>query len=193
MRYLCAYCVSNFYRMKNARLLFFTITLLTACGRAEKSQDQANTSSTAVTTDSATTHAPKLRNCQSIAAAGKLGKSDSYQESAKPLKLTLTLNQDTSQVSTNQGCFFNNTVTVQATKKSGSPAFKRTFLKDDLLYFIKTDQVVERSVLQNVVYKPTFNGQKYITLTMQLIDPANQKKTDYTVFMNYFGEILKVK
>ena len=182
----------DFYRMKNAHLLLFVLSLLSACGRTEKSQNQA-TSSSAVTADSATATAPKPRNCQSVALSGKLGKSDTYQESGKSLKVTLTLNQDSSQVTTEQTCFFNNTVTVLATKKSGGPAFKRTFLKDDLLYFIKTDAVVERSVLQNVSYKPTFNGQKYITLTMHLIDPANKKKTDYTLFMNYFGEILKVR
>ena len=182
----------DFYRMRNARLFLFALSLLTACGRTEKTQDQT-TSSTAVTTDSATATVTASRNCQSVASSGKLGKSDTYQESGKSLKFTLTLNQDTSQVSTDQSCFFNNTITIQATKKSGGSAFKRTLLKDDLLYFIKTDEMVKRSVLQNVTYKPTFNSQKYFTLTMHLIDPASQKKTDYTLFMNFFGEILKVR
>lgn len=176
--------------MKNARLFLLAAGLVIACNTTEKKQADATQSSDS-TTSTATVSKPQ--NCQSIAATDKLGKSDTYQESGKSLKFMLTLNQDTSQVLTDQDCFFNNTVTVQATKKSGGPAFKRTFLKDDLLYFIKTDEVVKRSVLQNVTYKPTFNSQKYFTLTMHLIDPVNQKKTDYTLFMNFFGEILKVR
>ena len=44
-----------------------------------------------------------------------------------------------------------------------------------------------------MMYKPSFNGQKYMTLTMRLLDPETKKKTDYEVFMNYFGEIVKVR
>ncbi|GAB2575750.1 hypothetical protein [Spirosoma areae] len=177
--------------MKIAYLLLLTASLLTTCGRTEKTQD--NTTQSTTTTDSVTATSPKPRNCQSIVEPDKLGKANVYQESAKPIKVALTLDQDTSTTEIASGCYYNYTVTVLATKKSGSPLFKRTLLKDDLLYFIKSDAVVERSVLQNTIYKPTFNGQKYITLSMRLLEPGNRKITDYTLFMNYFGEIVKVR
>ena len=176
--------------MKNARLLLLSLSLLTACGRTEKTSETATQIPSA---DSVAATTPKLPDCQSLVKAGKLGKANDYQESAKSIKVTLTLDQDTTTMQTANGCYFNNAVTVLAVKKSGSRVFKRTLLKDDLLYFIKTDETVERAILQNVVYKPTFNGQKYITLTMHLMEPVSRKTTDYTVFMNYFGEIVKVK
>lgn len=175
--------------MNKAPLFFLFIGLLTACGRNEKKQENPQSATDTVVAVAT----PKPKNCQSILEADKLGKANTYQESAKPITVTMTLEQDTSSTQTADGCYFNNTVTVLATKKSGSRIFKRTLLKDDLLYFIKTDEVVERSVLQNATYKPTFNGQKYVTITMRVIEPGNKKTTDYTVFMNYFGEIVKVK
>jgi hypothetical protein len=178
------------YRMKHARLLLLVATLLTACNQPEKKQDKAAQSAN---TDSVAAVPPKPKNCQSVIDVDKLGKANEYQESAKSIKVALTLEQDTSSTETANGCYFNHSVTVLATKKSGSRVFKRTLLKDDLLYFVKSDDIIERSVMQNTTYKPTFNGQKYITLTMRLIDPVSKKKTDYTLFMNYFGEIVKVK
>lgn len=181
--------------MKNAFIPLVVASLLIACNSSEKKQDAATSTPMASSAvDSASSaDAPKPRNCQSVVGADKLDKADVFQESAKPIKVTLTLAQDTSVTQIDKGCFFNNTVTVLAAKKSGSQVFKRTLLKDDLLYFIKSDEVVERSVLQRVVYKPTFNAQRYITLTMQLIEPVSQKRADYTLTMNYFGEIIKVK
>ncbi len=180
--------------MKNTLFILFVASLLTACGRTEKAQDNT-TKSTTATPDSVVATVPKIKNCQSMVEAAKLGKSDTYQESAKSIKVTLTLDQDTSSVQTDNGCYFNNAITVLATKKSGSGSrvFKRTLLKDDLLYFTKSDKAIERAILQKTIYKPTFNGQKYVTLTMQLIEPGSKKMTSYTVFMNYFGEIVKVK
>lgn len=177
--------------MKNALLLLLAITSLTTCSRTEKAKDTTTQSTTA--TDSASATAPEPNNCQSVVEASKLGKSDVYQESGKSIKISLTLNQDTSTMPTAKGCYFNNTITVLATKKSGSQQFKRTLLKDDLLYFTKTDDAIKQSILQKVIYKPTFNGQRYITLTMHLLEPASKKTMDYTLFMNYFGEIVKVK
>lgn len=182
--------------MKNAFLLLFALTMLTACGRnTEKTQDTATQSTTATSaaTDSAATTAPEPKNCQSVVEAEKLGKSDVYQESGKSIKVALTLNQDTSTMPTANGCYFNYSITVLATKKSGSPMFKRTLLKDDLLYFTKTDDAIKQSILQKVTYKPTFNSQRYITLTMHLLNPDSKKTMDYSLFMNYFGEIVKVK
>ncbi|GAB3032710.1 hypothetical protein [Spirosoma pulveris] len=180
--------------MKNAFSLLLIASLLVACGRSEKKDDTATQSSTTQpAADTAKTTTSKPENCRSVVETDKLGKSDVFQESAKPITVTLTLAQDSSATQTTDGCYFNNTITVLAAKKSGSQVFKRTLLKDDLLYFIKSDDVVERSVLQQVVYKPTFNAQRYITLMMQLIEPVSKKKTDYTVTMNYFGEIIKVR
>ena len=179
--------------MKNAFLLLIFLSLLTACGRTEKAQETTIQSTTAVASDSVPAIVPKPQNCKSVVGNDKLGKADVYQESGKSLKVALTLNQDTSTMSTADECYFNNTVTVLATKKSGSQAFKRTLLKDDLLYFTKTDDAIKQAILQKVTYKPTFNGQRYITLTMRLIEPGSKKTLDYTLFMNYFGEIVKVK
>ncbi|GAB4024229.1 hypothetical protein [Spirosoma gilvum] len=175
--------------MKNAFLLALTFSLLVACGRSEKTTE----STTVSKADSIATESPTPKNCKTVIDADKLGKSDVYQESAKSIKVALTLTQDTSSTETSAGCYFNNAITVLATKKSGSQLFKRTLLKDDLLYFIKSDDVVERSVLKTVTYKPTFNSQRYINLVMRVIDPVSQKTSDYTLFMNYFGEIVKVK
>ncbi|MVM30419.1 hypothetical protein GO755_10270 [Spirosoma sp. HMF4905] len=179
--------------MKNAFLLFFIFSLLTACGgNTDKKQDSPAQSTTA-TTDSTAAPAPKPKNCQSVVEADKFGKADVYQESGKSIKVSLTLDQDTSSTQVANGCYFNNTVTVLATKKSGSPMFKRTLLKDDLLYFTKSGDAIKQSILQKVIYKPTFNGQRYITLTMHLLEPESKKTMDFTLFMNYFGEIVKVK
>ena len=171
--------------MKNAFFLLIIASLSTACGRTE------NTSQ--ATADSTATALPKAKNCRSVVDAGKLGKSDEYQESAKPIKVTLTLSQDTSTAQIADTCYFNNAVTVLTTKKNGSQLFKRTLAKDDLLLFTKNDETIQQAVLQQAVYKPTFNSQKYINLGMRLIDPASGKTTDYTISMNYFGEIVKVK
>ena len=180
--------------MKNAWLLFLAISLLTACGRTEKSENSTTQSTTTATApDSVVATPPKPQNCQSIVADDKLGKANVYQESAKSINVSLTLDRDTSTLQTPNGCYFNNAITVLATKKSGSRVFKRTLLKDDLLYFIKSDAVVERSILQKVTYKPTFNSLRFINLTMRLVEPGTQKTADYTLFMNYFGEIVKVK
>jgi len=184
--------------MKHVLLTLLIASLLAACGRTEKTRENTTQSTTATTdstaaTDSAVATAAKPQNCQSVVEADKLGKPNEYQESAKPIKVSLTLNQDASTMQTADGCYFNNTVTVLATKKSGKQLFKRTMLKDDLLYFIKTDEAVEQAILKNVLYKPTFNSQKYITLTMRLAKPGTKKTMDYTMFMNYFGEIVKVK
>ncbi|QMW04470.1 hypothetical protein [Spirosoma foliorum] len=175
--------------MKNAVLLLFILSLLTACGgNTEKKQETAVT-----TTDSAVAATPKPKNCQSVVDADKLGKADVYQESGKSIKVSLTLDQDTSSTQVGSNCYFNNTITVLATKKSGSQLFKRTLLKDDLLYFTKSDDAIKQSILKKVIYKPTFNGQRYITLTMHLLEPVSKKTMDFTLFMNYFGEIVKVK
>jgi hypothetical protein len=179
--------------MKNAFLLLLATGLLTACGRTEKSENTTTQSTTTTATDSVVAAAPKPQNCQSVVADDKLGKPDVYQESAKSIKVSLTLDRDTTTLQTANSCYFNNAVTILATKKSGSRVFKRTLLKDDLLYFIKSDAVVERSILQKVTYKPTFNSLRFINLTMRLIEPESKKTVDYTLFINYFGEIVKVK
>ena len=178
--------------MKNKLLLFSIASLLFACGPAEKTSD--TTGETAATaTDSATTVAPPApKNCQSVVKADKLGKADVYQESAKSISVSITMDQDASTTPTADGCYFNNKATVLATKKSGSQVFKRTLEKDDLALFTKDDADIEKAVLQQVTYKPTFNGQRYVTLTMRLLQPDTKKTMTYTVFMNYFGEMVKV-
>ena len=178
--------------MKNAFSFILAASLLTACGRTKTTQDNTTQSKT-TQIDSVTTTRPESRNCQSLAKAGKLGKANRYQESAKPINVILTIDQDTTTLQTANGCYYNTTLTVLAQKKSGSRVFKRTLLKEDLLYFSKKDDAIQRAILQDVLYKPTFNGQKYITLTMRLMEPGSKRTTDYTVFMNYFGEIVKVK
>lgn len=179
--------------MKNKLLLFFVTSLFFACGRTEKASD--TTGKTAETaTDSALTAAPPTpKNCQSVIKADKLGKADVYQESAKSVSVSITVEQDASTTSTADGCYFNNKATVLATKKSGSQVFKRTLQKDDLALFTKDDAYIEKAVLQQVTYKPTFNGQRYVTLTMRMLQPDTKKAMTYTVFMNYFGEMVKVK
>ncbi|MVM37391.1 hypothetical protein GO730_06740 [Spirosoma sp. HMF3257] len=179
--------------MKNAFLLLVSLALLIGCGQTEKAHDNTAKSSTPTTDSTTSASAPKPSNCQSVVDAKNLGKADVYQESGKSIKVTLTLNQDSSSTQSANSCYFNNTITVMATKKSGSQLFKRTLLKDDLLYFTKTDDAINKSILQKVIYKPTFNGQRYITLTMHLLEPDSKKTMDYTLFMNYFGEIVKVK
>ncbi len=176
--------------MKNVFLPVLIAGLLFACGGSETKQDNATGQSTA---DSMTVATPKARDCQSVGGTGKLGKSDVYQESDKAINVTLTVNQDTSTTQTTTDCFFNNVVTVLAAKKSGERVFRRVLAKDDLLYFIKNDEAVQRAVLQRATYKPTFNRQKYVTLTMHFMEPDTRKTTDYMVFMNYFGEIIRVK
>ena len=180
--------------MKNARVLLFGLSLLMACGRTEKTQETASQTATMATDSAATgTTAAPAQTCQSVVKAGKLDKADVYQESAKSISVAITMEQDSSSVPTAKGCYYNNTVTILATKKSGSRVFKRTLLKDDLAYFTKDDDAIEQSVLQSVTYKPTFNGQRFITINMHLLEPDTRNTLDYTVFMNYFGEIVKVK
>ncbi len=187
--------------MKHIHFVLLSVSLLTACGRTETAQDNTQntvaqpvpaTTSARTAPDSGTAAGPKPQNCRSILDAATLGKVNTYRESAKPVTVGITLAQDTSTTAIAGECYFNNTVTVQATNRSNRPLFKRTLLKDDLLYFSKRDEAIQRAVLQNVIYKPTFNGERYITLTMRLMEPGNRKTTDYTVFMNYFGEIVKV-
>lgn len=179
--------------MKNVFVALLAICLLQACGRTEKKQENTTQTTPASADSIASPQVSKTSNCQSIVKAGKLGKADVYQESAKALAISITVDQDTSSMSVASGCYFNNTVTVRATKKSGSQVFKRTLLKDDLLYFTKNDTPIEQAILQNVTYKPTFNGQRYITISMRLIEPESKKTSDYLVTMNYFGEIIKVR
>ncbi|WP_020603624.1 hypothetical protein [Spirosoma spitsbergense] len=179
--------------MKNKLLLFSIASLFFACGRTEKTSD--TTGKTADTsTDSAMTAAPPApKNCQSVINADKLGKADVYQESAKSISVSITMEQDASTTPTASDCYFNNKATVLAAKKSGSQVFKRTLQKDDLALFTNDDAYIEKAVLQQVTYKPTFNGQRYVTLTMRLLQPDTKKTMTYTVFMNYFGEMVKVK
>ncbi len=179
--------------MKNALTLLMAASLLIGCGRTENAKDKASSQSTTAATDSVVVAAPTPKNCRSIIEADKLDKPLEYKETAKPLKFTLTLNQDTSTTQTADGCYFNYTVTILATKKSGSQAFKRTLLKDDLLYFTKDDDAIRRSILQHATYKPTFTSERFFDLTMRLIEPTSKKTKDYTLFMNYHGEIVKVR
>ncbi len=180
--------------MKKIVSILALVASLLACGGSEKSEKNtaATQSTTAAASDSVATDA-KPQNCKSVVDSGKLGKADVYQESAKNIKVSLTLAQDASTMPTSDGCFFNNSVEVLATKKSGSQLFKHTLMKDDLTMFTKNDEAIQQSILQRATYKPTFNGQKYITLTLNLMDPTTKKSTDYTVYMNYHGEIVKVK
>lgn len=179
--------------MKDLFIALLAVCLLQACGQTEKKQENT-TQKAPVSADSASTPpSPKTNNCQSVVMAGKLGKADVYQESAKALTVSITVNQDTSSMQVANGCYFNNTVTIRATKKTGSQVFKRTLLKDDLLYFTKNDKPIEQAILQRVTYKPTFNGQRYITVSMRLMAPESKKTSDYLVTMNYFGEIIKVR
>ena len=179
--------------MKNVFIALFAVCLLQACGQTEKKQENTTQTAQASTDSAATPASPKTSNCQSVVKAGKLSKADVYQESAKALTVSITVDQDTSSMQVANGCYFNNTVTIQATKKTGSQVFKRTLLKDDLLYFTKNDKPIEQAILQSVTYKPTFNGQRYITISMRLVEPENKKVSDYLVTMNYFGEIIKVR
>ncbi|OIN55664.1 hypothetical protein [Arsenicibacter rosenii] len=172
--------------MKNPWLLSLLVLLGSACNQqSAKNDTQTITDTTAAVV--------KRKDCKSLADAAKLGKADIYKESSKPLQFALTLDQDSTWVETPSGCIANNTITVLATKKSGQQAFKRTLTKEDLTYFLKNDEEIEASILQQVTYKPTFNSQKYIVLAMHLVDPKNDKTLDYAVYMNYFGEIVKVK
>lgn len=179
--------------MRNVFVALFAICLLQACGQTEKKQDNNSQTVQATTDSAATTALPKASNCQSVVKAGKLGKTDTYQESAKALAVSVTVDQDTSSMQVAGDCYFNNTVTIRATKKNGSQVFKRTLLKDDLIYFTKNDKPIEQGILQSVTYKPTFNGQRYITVSMRLIAPDSKNTSDYLITMNYFGEIIKVK
>lgn len=179
--------------MKNVFITLFAMALLQACGRTEKKQENTAQTVQASTDSAATSPPPKTSTCQSIVKAGKLGKTDVYQESAKALTVSVTIDQDTSSMQVADGCYFNNTVTIRATKKTGSQVFKRTLLKDDLIYFTKNDKPIEQGILQSVTYKPTFNGQRYITVSMRIAAPGSKNASDYLVTMNYFGEIIKVK
>ncbi|GAB3803186.1 hypothetical protein GCM10028819_32730 [Spirosoma humi] len=179
--------------MKNVFIALFAVCLLQACGQKESKQENTTQAAQASVDSTSTPPSPKTDNCQSVTKADKLGKADVYQESAKALTVSITVNQDTSSMRVADGCYFNNTVTIQATKKTGTQVFKRTLLKDDLLYFTKNDKPVEQAILQSVTYKPTFNGQRYITISMRLVEPESRKTSDYLVTMNYFGEIIKVR
>ncbi|GAB2535324.1 hypothetical protein GCM10027085_27600 [Spirosoma aerophilum] len=169
--------------------MILTTCLLVACGQSEKAKDQ----STQRQPDTTAAKTPQPKDCQTVDTGAKLGKADVYQESAKPIKVSITIEQDTSSTVLDNGCYFNNSITVMATKKAGGQVFKRTLLKDDLLYFVKSDKDIEKAVLQSATYKPTFNSLKFITFTMHLIDPTSRQTLDYLVTMNYFGEIIKVK
>jgi hypothetical protein len=187
--------------MKKSVSILYLVAALVACGRSEtgenKTSQPATDQANAVGSDSAATASAKPLNCKSMVDASKLGKSDVYQESGKDLKVTLTLAQDNSSSTPGpDGCYFNNSVEVQATRKSGRSVFKRTLFKDDLTYFTKSDETdvaIGKAVLQGVAYNPTFNGQKYVSLVMRLRDPATKKNSEFTVYMNYNGEILRVK
>ena len=179
--------------MKNVFVALFAVCLIQACGRTEKKQENSPQTVQSSTDSTSATAPPKASNCQSVVKADKLGKTDVYQESAKALTVSVTVDQDTSSMQVADGCYFNNTVTIRATKKNGNQVFKRTLLKDDLIYFTKNDKPVEQGILQSVTYKPTFNGQRYITVSMRLIAPESKHIADYLVTMNYFGEIIKVK
>ncbi|KAB7727553.1 hypothetical protein F5984_21010 [Rudanella paleaurantiibacter] len=177
--------------MKKSVLTLSLMAVLAACGRSETAQTDSASTTPA---DSVTAAAPaKPENCKSVVEPAKLGKADEYQESGKDLKVTLTLNQADNTTPGPDGCYFNNLVDVTATRKSGKPVFRRTLIKEDLGYFSESDAVIEKGVLQSVQYKPTFNSQKYVSLTMRLRDPETAQTTDFTVYMNYNGEILRVK
>lgn len=181
--------------MKKYLSIFSLVAALLACGRPDNTENKTTQPPTdgasSIVSDSIA--ATMAKNCQSVVERGKLGKADVYQESAKNIKVSLTLAQDTSTMPTSDGCYYNNSVEVLATKKSGSQLFKHTLMKDDLAMFTKNDDPIKQSILRRATYKPTFNGQKYITLTLNLMDPTTKKTTDYTVYMNYYGEIVKVK
>ncbi len=178
--------------MKNVCSLLLLTGFLVACGRTETAKDNAQ-SPPAAATEPTVAAAVKPKNCRSVADADKLGKPLVYKESAKPLTFTLTLNQDTTTVPTADGCYYNNTLTVLATKKADRQAFKRTLVKEDIAYFSKDGEAIGRSVLQSATYTPTFNSERYFFVTMRLLDPVSKKTKDYRLFMNYYGEIVKVK
>lgn len=177
--------------MKKHLALFALALSLFACGTSETKQTTTTNPPQTARPDSVV--AAKPQNCQSVVEAAKLGKTDEYSESAKNVRVKLTLFQDESTQAVSGGCYFNNAVEVAATKKSGSVVFRRKLLKDDLIHFTKNDAAVEAGILQKATYIPTFNSQKYITIGLQLTDPSDKKNTSFTVFMNYYGEIVKVK
>ncbi|AKD55647.1 hypothetical protein [Spirosoma radiotolerans] len=179
--------------MKDLAIALLGVCLLQACGQTEKKQENTTQTAQGSADSSATSPPPKTKNCQAVVTADKLGKADVYQESAKALTVSITVDQDTSSMQVANGCYFNNTVTIRAAKKTGSQVFKRTLLKDDLLYFTKNDTPIEQAILQRVTYKPTFNSQRYITVSMRLVAPESKKTSDYLVTMNYFGEVIKVR
>ncbi len=187
--------LTNHSPMKKHLSILALVAIQLACSRSETSENKTTQPPTdgasSIVSDSIAATLPQ--NCQSVVETGKLGKADVYQESAKNIKVSLTLAQDASTLPTSDGCYFNNSVEVLATKKSGSQLFKHTLIKDDLTLFTKNDEAIKQSILRRATYKPTFNGQKYITLTLNLMDPTTKKATDYTVYMNYYGEIVKVK
>jgi len=177
--------------MKKKLSILCLVVSIMACGRSEKSEK--TTAATQSATADSVAKVAKPQNCQSVVEGDKLGKADVYQESAKNIKVSLTLAQDASTMPTSEGCYYNNSVEVLATKKSGSQLFKHTLFKDDLALFVKNDEAIQKAILKKATYKPTFNGQKYITLTLNLTEPDTKRATDYTVYMNYYGEIVKVK
>lgn len=163
-----------------------------ACGRTEKTQDTTTAQNSTADTLSVPV-SPKPQDCQQLVKATVLDKTNVYQESAKPISVSITMQADTSNLQIGGDCFVHNTATVRATTKGGKELFKRTFFSNDPIYFSKNDEAIERSTLHNLTYKPSFNARKYMTFTMQLIEPESRKETDYELFINYYGEIVKVK
>ena len=183
----------NLYPMKITVVPVLLTCLFFSCNSTEKA-NETDKSPMDVSGEIATVAAAAPEpNCKTLAGLPELGKDKVYQESAKPIKVTLTMNEDTSSTNTPKGCYHNYVATIEAAKKSGDRVFKRTFTKDDLCYFGPSDETLDQSVLQNVTYKPSFNAQKYINLTARLEEPISGKRTDYLVYMNYFGEVIKVK
>ena len=180
--------------MKTTVIPILLTCLFASCNTTDKAKE-ATKPPTEVPGEVATVAAAAPKpDCKTLGGLPELGKNNVYQESAKPVRVTLTMNQDSiSTTSTAKGCYHNYIATIEATKKSGGRIFTRTFSKDDLRYFGPSDEVLDQTVLQNLTYKPSFNGQKYVTLTARLEEPISGKRMDYLVYMNYFGEVVKVR
>ncbi len=185
--------VSDPYRMKTTVIPVILTCLLLGCTNTEKPEETTNPPTVAPSEVVAEPMAVPKSDCKTLAGLPELGKNKVYQESAKPVRVTLAMNEDTSSTTTAKGCYHNYIATIDAAKKSGGQLFSRTFSKDDLRYFGPSDETLNQSVLQNVTYKPSFNAQKYVTLTARLEEPISGKRTDYLVYMNYFGEVVKVR
>lgn len=179
--------------MKTSIIPILLICLLIGCTNAEKTEETTKSPSDVPGEIATVAAAAPKSDCKTLGSMPELGKDKVYQESAKPVRVTLTMNEDTSSTTTAKGCYHNYVATIETAKKSGGELFTRTFSKDDLRYFGPSDEVLDQSVLQNLTYKPSFNAQKYVTLTARLEEPISGKRTDYLVYMNYFGEVVKVK